>query len=400
VADDPGHFARWLAARDPAATGETFAQRRAYGRYLTETLAGAERDARGRGVEVRHVGDEAVDVLPDDGERCRVLTSRGLALPADTVVLAPGPGRPGPPPGLAEALRRHPAVVEDGSDCAALPGLRRARRVLVVGTGLTMIDVALALRPERGGPEVVAVSRSGLLPRAHRVDPPPCAPPPRWPRRPLTADALARGIDDAIRDAGGDWRAVIDAVRPDAQRLWRALPLDERRRFMSRYARRWDVHRHRMAPEVHARVRALLAQRRLRIVRGGVAAIEPAGSVLAATLRADGGELRLAADAVVGATGFGLDARRTREPLIAALVARGLAAPDPLGLGLRTAPDGALLDVAGRRSPVLRTLGAQRRGDLWETTAVPEIRAQAAAIAGQISLRSSRSRLSRSTLIS
>jgi uncharacterized NAD(P)/FAD-binding protein YdhS len=397
--DDPGDFARWLAARDPGAAANGFAPRRSYGAYLAESLDAAERGARAQGLTVRRHADEAVDVLPGGAWRCpRVLLRTGRELDADTVVLAPGPGRPAPPAGL----REHAGLVADACDWPSLAHLGRARRVLVVGTGLTMVDAALSLVPEGcRGPEILAVSRHGLLPRAHRAAAEPGSFRPVWPRRPLTADGLARGVERAVRDAcaaGEDWRPVVDGLRPETQRLWRALGLEERRRFLERHARRWDVLRHRMAPEVHARVRELRAHGRLRILPAGVLGLDPLpGGRVAARLRLADGSARVEADAVLGATGFGLG---SDEPLIAALVAGGAAAPDPLGLGLRTAPDGALLDARGEASDAIYTLGAQRRGDLWESTAVPEIRAQAAAIAAAVTTRHRHCQLSRSSLIS
>ena len=55
--------------------------------------------------------------------------------------------------------------------------------------------------------------------------------------------------------------------------------------------------------------------------------------------------------------------------------------PHPLALGLDTAADGAVRDARGRASETLFALGPLRRGELWESTAVPEIRAQAHALA-------------------
>ena len=118
-----------------------------------------------------------------------------------------------------------------------------------------------------------------------------------------------------------------------------------------------------------------------------VVALEPAGGqAMAATLRDPHGEQRVLVDGLVNATGPVYDVRRSPDPLLRALLGRGLATPGPLGLGLRT-DDGALLDASGRRSPHLYTLGALRRGELWETTAVPEIRAQAAGIAAALTRR-------------
>ncbi|HWY24061.1 MAG TPA: hypothetical protein VNX47_04035, partial [Nevskia sp.] len=57
---------------------------------------------------------------------------------------------------------------------------------------------------------------------------------------------------------------------------------------------------------------------------------------------------------------------------------------DALGLGLLTDAQGALLDRDGQASTWLYTLGPARKGQLWETTAVPEIRVQAQALARRL----------------
>jgi uncharacterized NAD(P)/FAD-binding protein YdhS len=106
----------------------------------------------------------------------------------------------------------------------------------------------------------------------------------------------------------------------------------------------------------------------------------PAGDRLAVRL---GGEERTF-DAVVNATGPAWDCRLADSALLRGLLDRGQAAPGPAGLGLATAADGALVDAGGRASERLFTLGALRRGELWETIAVPELRTQAAALAERL----------------
>jgi uncharacterized NAD(P)/FAD-binding protein YdhS len=383
--DRPEDFLDWTAEHRPGTSPRCFVPRREFGRYVRDRLAEAERDCCSEGVAVRRRDDAAVDLLPG---RCPMLvTASGRRLRADAVVLALGLAAPAHPPGLSPALHDHPRYVADPCDWAQLERLVGARRVLVVGTGLTMVDVALALRAgERGGPEVVAVSRSGLLPRAHRPAAGVAGPAPALGRI-RSADELAARIESAMRGAG-DWRTVVDGLRPHTQALWRALPPAERRRFVERHGRRWDVHRHRMAPQIAARLRRLRATGSVDVREASVIALEPAGGhAIAATLRGPDGEQRLVVDGLVNATGPVFDLRRSTDPLLRALLRRGLATPGPLGLGLRTDSDGALLDASGRRSPHLYTLGALRRGELWETTAVPEIRAQAAGVAAALARR-------------
>jgi uncharacterized NAD(P)/FAD-binding protein YdhS len=69
--------------------------------------------------------------------------------------------------------------------------------------------------------------------------------------------------------------------------------------------------------------------------------------------------------------------------------------PGPLGLGLDHDSRGVLLDSAGAPSTLLSTIGPMRKGRLWETTAMPEIRGQALELADQItsSMETSSARL-------
>jgi uncharacterized NAD(P)/FAD-binding protein YdhS len=363
--DRPDHFAAWAAARGAS---ERYLPRALYGDYLQSTLAAAERAAPPG--TVRHVTDEAVRLVPGPmpGD-ATIVTRAGMRLPADAVVLATGVARPAT--ARLEAMAGHPAYVADPWDHDRVARLAGACRVLVVGTGLTTVDVALTLA---GGPEIVAVSRHGLMPAAHAVCDPPTAPPAVRPGECTTADALAARVETAARSA--DWRAVVDGLRPVTQALWRGLPDAEQRRFVEHHSRRWETVRSRMAPAVAEEIAALRARGALRVLAAGIERIQPLpGDRLAVTL-SDG--RRLEVDGIVNATGPAWDPRAGDSVLLHALLADGLAAPGPVGLGLRTGPDGRL---AG--SDVF-ALGALRRGELWESVAVPELREQAAGVAEEI----------------
>ena len=167
------------------------------------------------------------------------------------------------------------------------------------------------------------------------------------------------------------------------QQLWRDLPPAEKAIFVEEHSRRWEVHRSRMAPEVAERVRELRAAGRLRVAAGSVDDVQPAGDQIAVRVSGE----RLLVDGIVNATGPAWDCRHGDSTLIRALLAAGTVTPGPVGLGLRTAADGAVVDRDGRTSDRLFTLGALRRGELWETIAVPELREQAAALAERLSRR-------------
>lgn len=377
--DDPDHLVRWARRScDETAGPQVFLARRHYGRYLEHALAqeaGAP-DAVGRLLRVPH---RAVRVgARPDGRTEVVLGDGGVLLAAD-VVLALGvqaPGAAWAPPGLAA----DPALVADPWAPGALAALD-GDRVLLVGTGLTMVDTALAL--QRPGRTLHAVSRHGLLPHAHAAHP--VAPTPTaLPEgveldTPTLVATVERALARTVR-AGGDWRSVVDGLRPSTTAAWQRLCGHCRGELLAHHVRRWEVLRHRVPRESAAAVGALRASGALTVRAASVAGARRDDAGLHVSF-SDGSEVVV--DHVVSCTGPLTDPAASHDPLLRGLLADGLAVPSPLALGLATAPDGRLVGADGRTGR-LWTLGALRRGDLWETTAVPEIRAQAVALADRL----------------
>ncbi len=347
----PGHFLDWLHARDPAATAGSFAPRTAYGAYLRDLLASTVAEAP-EGAVFERLVDEAVDVVEgESGAAWSVVTAGGTTLPADAVVLAVGVNRPRTPSGVAPELVGHPGWIGDPWDQARLAALGDAETVAIIGSGLTMIDVAISLADGAGAPGLLALSRRGVLPRAHRSTPPQRLTTFQPPLGPLTADRLAAHVESAALAeiaAGGDWRSAVDGVRPYTQTLWQALPLGEQARFLARHARRWEIHRHRMAPGIAERVADLRASGRLELRAGSLQRVAPvagAGGAIELVYRGEEGVTRVEVDAVVNCTGP--DPAPTADPLLNSLIAAGKARAGTLGLGLDTALDGELRDCDG-----------------------------------------------------
>jgi uncharacterized NAD(P)/FAD-binding protein YdhS len=112
----------------------------------------------------------------------------------------------------------------------------------------------------------------------------------------------------------------------------------------------------------------------------------PVANEVEVTIRPRGASAagRIHVDRVVNCTGPSSDVRRVGDSLLDALLSRRLLRPDPLGLGVETAPDGALLDAAGHPSRVLYLVGPLLKADHWEATAVPELRQHAARLAERL----------------
>jgi uncharacterized NAD(P)/FAD-binding protein YdhS len=349
--DHPSHFAVWAARHGGH---EAFLPRARYGEYLRSLLHSVE-----------HVHALAVDVLPG-GERLEVALSDGRRLNFDRVVLAPGSSPP---------MWPKPLVPRDGRwitnpwapGALDNPALRGP--VLLVGTGLTAVDVALTLQT-LGTHEVIATSRHGLLPGIHGSGPRPALDlkPPGQP----TARSLLAWFRAATR-TGNQPHDAVDALRHHADQVWAALPDVERRRLLRHLYRRWEISRHRMAPAVADSIFSMQRTGQLSVVPGGVRSTLSSRQGISVTLA----DRRIQVSGIVNCTGPALDVRATSHRLVRRLLDRRLVRPGPLHLGLETASDGRVPGTDDR----LWLIGPLRRGGVWETTAIPEIRGQAESLA-------------------
>lgn len=387
--EDPDHFLRWARTQassliDPpwvtAIAADAFLPRRAYGAYLRHTLDDAEQQAR-PGVRLRRVVDEVVGLDPDhDGIRLRLVG--GETLVADRAVLALGNFRPGNPAIADPSFYDGAHYYGDPWAAGLLDRIFCADACLLIGSGLTMVDWVLTLSQAGYRGRIHAVSRRGLWPQAHAPFPAiefglrSNASPPR-------VRVWLREIRQFIRFSRCDWRAAIDALRPMNQLLWQSLPLQERRRFLSHLRPYWDCHRHRIAPVIARELQLLVDSGQLTRHVGRIQNMRAMDSGVEVLLRERGCSENsiLRVGAVLNCSGSESDYRKLDNPLVQALLARGLVRPDPLRLGLDVASDGALIDEHGVPSKCLYTLGPPQKGILWETTAVPEIRVQASQLA-------------------
>jgi uncharacterized NAD(P)/FAD-binding protein YdhS len=203
----------------------------------------------------------------------------------------------------------------------------------------------------------------------------------------LRLTRLIRDIRASAAAYPGDWQDVVDAMRPQTPRLWEQLPEADQRLFLRHVARYWEVHRHRVPPETARRVTALTKAGRLSVRHGRVTAATGQRGGVRVCIEAGGSSTELAVGWVVNCTGPASDITTTADPLLHHLLEAGLARPDPLRLGLDTDPCGALRDADGRPARGIFALGPLLRGSRYETTAIPEIRGQAAALARHLSAR-------------
>jgi uncharacterized NAD(P)/FAD-binding protein YdhS len=382
--NEPTHFLGWLGAQGVRISGRRgiYPPRGLFGDYLASMLESSIREASSE-VRFRRIPAEAVSLRITDG-RGRIGLASGETLEADRVALALGYGRRDSPLSPAIPAER---LIGDPWSPGALDRLPTGGDLLVIGTGQTMIDVALTYIRAGGTGTIHAVSRHGLLPRSHpREGHPTVFDLPAEGR--IRLRPLVRRVRREIADlgkAGLRWTDLLDALRFQSAGIWLRLDERDRRLFLRHLQPWWNVHRHRTAPIVAHEIGEMIESKRLVIHAGKVARIESGREGLRATILRRGGEVEetLEVPFVVDATGLETDWRRDRRPLVRQLLGDGLVRIDPLALGLDATTDGFLVDSDGRPSPILATLGPPLRGILWETVAIREIREQAERLASR-----------------
>jgi uncharacterized NAD(P)/FAD-binding protein YdhS/glyoxylase-like metal-dependent hydrolase (beta-lactamase superfamily II) len=385
-ADEPTHFLRWLAQEGySAVTAASFVPRRLYGNYLRALLQEAEEQAPAF-VSLERIYDEAI-ALRQTTDGIQIDLSSGRCLSVQKVVLALG-NFPSALPQPVSSLDSLGHFVRDAWSLGALADLQPEDTVLLLGTGLSMVDMTLALYHQGFRGQIHALSRHGLLPLAHKptaaypafID---AAAPPTTCRELL--HKLRQEVQVAER-AGQDWRAVIDALRPITQQLWQSLPVIEQRRFLRHLNTYWSIHRHRISPKTAEVLETIKQSGQLTCSAGRIKNCLTVGNRLAITIqeRSTQSERQLIVDRIVNCTGSNCNFLQIQHPLLQSLRDSHLIRPSGLNLGLDTTADGALIDADGVASTRLYTLGSPRKGSLWESTAVPELRVQAAQLAQEL----------------
>lgn len=407
-ADAPDGFWHWLqtsegkeqAAAYPQvqdAGPDSYLPRELYGAYLRHLLQQSLEQARQKGILVHAHTATVVDAWPLDANSHRIVLAADMedrreSIVVDAVALATGnlpPRRFSFQPGLIEGARNYVAdvwsLLRDDAFLSALPALSADTEVVIIGTGLTMADAVLSLKSRGFKGTITAISRNGWLPAVHHhTDTYPA-----WgwvmvpDSAPDTALGLLRGLRAEVRRAaqtGHDWRSVVDSLRPVTQILWKRLGPGEKRRFLKRLFTLWNIHRHRMAPEVHATLKAMQVSGALKILPGTLYYVgsDQDGLTVAYRKRGTNRVETLRPALVLNCTGPEYDIAVSDHKLLRNLRDRGLITVGPLRIGIELTAGGTAKGVADE---AIFPLGTLLVGELLECTAVPELRQQAHAVA-------------------
>ena len=395
--DNADDFTQWLTEyieaggwpesdQQQVPVGELFPPRGIFGLYARQRLADAQALGALNGSTVEHVQAEVVD-LQADADAVRLTLSDGRSLQGAFAVLATGMFPAACTPQTRSCGLNAAAL--DPWDVAAMQRLDPQSTVMIIGSGLTMVDAVVSLDQAGHRGPIEVFSRHGLRPHVRRQ-------PPAWvdflaqDQHIRTPRQLMRELRRHCRDAiaqGIDWQAPLNTVRPHIGRLWHQATDEQRRQFVRHVRPWWESHHHRSSPLSAELVERLYEEGRLRIHAASFEGLErSAGDGVSIRLRRRGEAHTcvVSAGALINSSGIEYDWRRVARPLPRQLLARGLVRPGPLALGIAAEVDGAVLSAEGQPASRLFAMGPPLRGMWWESTAVSDVVSQAKALAERL----------------
>ena len=384
LADDPTHFVHYCQGIDPAFNAGSFVSRRIYGDYLEATLE----EAASSSAAVLERVQADVTAVRKHGDGWTVTCADGRGIDAGRVVLALGHFTPQDP--APDTFFGGDGYIANPWDFAALDHIDDEAPVLLLGAAHTAIDVLFRLTNRSESRKIYLLSRRGLSLQAHRQhpqSPPLLGFPPFFEGLQPTIRNYFRALRQAVRqrmEQGGDWRDVVNSLRPHTADIWQRLPLAERRRFLRQAVAYWDIHRHRLAPVAHLRLTQMLKSGQVEALAGYVQAYatDAAGVTVMLRERGAGKTRQIRVAKVVNCTGPNYDITRMDAPLIAQLRDEGYIKQDDLKLGFEVDGDYHVIDSQGQAASDLFYLGPMLKARFWEAIAVPELRGHARRLAG------------------
>ncbi|MBL0372494.1 FAD/NAD(P)-binding protein [Rhizobium sp. KVB221] len=381
-ADRPNDLIDWLARRGDAYGSDDFIPRRLFGAYVSDTLGqGIQRtDNRAR---VRFIDAQALRCHALEAERQIFELTNADVIEVGKSVLCLGGTAAGLPVvqgGVDAAVRD--LVVENPWTCGWMDGLDIDAPVFIVGAGLTAVDQLVSLRKRGHAGPIHMLSRHALMPHAHVV--------PRSAaiESPISPGGKLSEMLNALRVAAArseDWRSVVDGLRPVTQSLWQSMSIDERRRFLRHASGWWNIHRHRMAPDIAGVLDSMRASGQLVVHKGWLERVVREGQNAAVIYkdRHSRTSRRIAAQRVVNCTGME-KCSVARVPLLQDMLDKAFIRQDPLGLGLAVDEQSRIQSGAGMLDTGAYAMGPMTVGQFWEIFAVPDIRVQARDVAQRV----------------
>lgn len=379
----PAHFTDWLVKNgynSENLAGE-FIPRQLYGKYIQELVLLLQANKQ---LEIIHA--KAIDIQKQE-LMYSIQLSNSSTVRADKIVLALGNFLPADPKLNTPAFYKTKNYFQNPWSPSYLKNLDSSKDILLIGTGLTMVDSVLSLKSLGFNGKIWVVSPRGYTPAPHgKSDVYPDFYSEFKDKSLLELFKTVRKHLKIAESKNISWRGVIDSLRPHAQKIWVAFSPKEKQQFVSHIRHIWGIARHRLPVKTYNEVNDLKTKGQLEIIGGRILDMEEQNGNICVTirLRKSSAIKNLNVSRVVNCTGPQTNYKDLQDELVVNLLSKKMIIPDDLKMGIKTTLNGQILQNEQQPSSDIYALGSLLRGVLWETTAVPEIRVQAESIAQQI----------------
>lgn len=385
--DQPDHFYNWLLAHKPEEsaainlTKASFVSRRWFGDYVEWNLQNAI-DNKPATTIYSELIDEVKDIDTALGHY-KIKLASGKELNCATVILATGNDAP-------KSLLSDDDIAVVNNKYANYPwqgpdkySFNAEDDILIVGSGLTMIDNTVSLKQKGHKGKIYILSRHGSLPLPHaetvHLDVPEI--------NSSSALNIYNSIKHEVKKASASaisWQSVMDSLRTITTPVWKQLSITEKKQFFKYLRPYWEIHRHRMPRESEARINAMKQDGSAVFIKGSIAKVEATNNNITVTYRDKQQEGKITVRYIINCTGPNSDYENIPGHLFNTLAKKALVTFDELKLGIVTAENGSPVNSKGQKVNNVFSVGPVRKASEWETTAIREIRIQAEELANTI----------------
>jgi len=393
--DQADHFVNWLItqpefkSQDLEILKKTFVPRKVYGHYLTDLWVEYKKIAKNKGIVVSEVVGR-VTKLNMNQNKPSILLENNQILHFDKCVIATGNQLPGNPIVQNSSFFESSKYFQNPWKIESVQGLKKTDVVLIVGNGLTMVDTVLGLLQQGYQGKIYSLSRHGYGIIPHRES-----------KFAFTIDRETKLTEMSLLELvhfvnsnrkkldleGSSPEVIVDAFRPYTQEIWKGLSLKERKLFMSRLRHLWGVLRHRVPLQVQTIIQQLVVEEKLEILSGKIldftenpnSICVKYGNNKTHTIES------LEVTRIINCTGPESDLRKLEDHFLHHAYNERILFQDELKLGICTDLETfRVKKINGGTHNNLYTIGTNLKGELWESTAVNELRIQVDNLAKQV----------------
>ncbi len=389
-AAESSHFCEWLRqqpkypeALGPDKENEAFVPRYLYGRYLQDTLQAALTGKREEFV-IDFIPAFATNVEQEDGYI--LTTDDGRKISANRICIATGIEAPNALPGMKEPIIDSRIHINPWLE--KFPALESTGDILIIGTGLTMIDNVLSILGSGYKGKIIALSKHGHLPMPHPSVKPGTKPDPSL-KLPYDLSTLFNFIKKRIQehpDPEGWEEPVLEDIRPYSQQLWFNFSPEEKHRFLRHLQHHWSKLRHRIPYPIYLKLQEACNNGQLVLHGGKIEQLQPNADDMRVTIRdRKNNTFHYHVQRIFNCVGPVLNVEQSTNPFLRSLSQQGFIRNCTSGLGPDATMEGKVIGQNGQINDQIFVIGPLMRGVVWEAVAVPEIRNAAQLIAKDIS---------------